>query len=433
MSTSDRKVDYTTDFLSGEPDSVVIEESNGHPHLHVVDECPPYNPPDGPRAITNDTLALAAGESPDQSEVVRGFTEFPTHPPAEDVLAGDAQFRVTDIHMWNAPAGEGKSVAMSQTSMAWAMNLPYCGIYPTRPLKIIHFCGEDDASTIGQCREGFLLHSKAITGRQLTAANLKPLDIMVRTDFSRQFTGDAFLRRLDAMLTEEHADLILINPLLSFIGGSIVETVSVFLREGLGPILKRHRCAALISHHTCKLNKDSWENMDFTYSGIGGGEVANIPRSVFTLAPTKVDGLRVLHVSKRKTVGWKDDEGKFTDHAYFKRTDDPKRPAWLPVTHGEAAEMMEAVYSSGSGRNKKATIEHVMEALATGAMTRQALIETVMRKCGCGISTAKTAISNAQLGSISSFTDKDKNTNRDVRFFCLPEHIGQWVKTELTS
>jgi len=424
-----------TAFLFEHPDS--CQESPQPSHFHVVDACPAWKQTEadttGPRAITEATINAAVGESPDQSEVVRGFTDFPTHPPAENVLAGNAQFRITDTHFFNAPAGEGKTVAQTQTSMAWALGLPYLGIHPARPLKIIHFCGEDDAVTIGQCREGFILHSKAITGRQLTAKDLEPLDDMVRTDFSTKFTADAFLRRLDEMLNEEHADIILINPLLSFIGGPIVESVSKFLREGLGPILKRHRCAAWIAHHTCKLNRDSWENMDFTYSGIGGGEIANIPRSIFTLAPTKVNGLRVLHVSKRKTVGWKDDDGKFTDHAYFKRTEDPTRPAWLPVTHGEAAEMMDAVNLSGSGRNKKATIEHIVEALATGAMTRQALIETVMRNCKCGISTAKTAISNAQLGSVSTFTEKDSKTGRSVLFFCLPEHKGQWVKTELTS
>jgi hypothetical protein len=32
----------------------------------------------------------------------------------------------------------------------------------------------------------------------------------------------------------------------------------------------------LFAHHTTKLSKGSWEQMDFTYSGIGGGEVANV-------------------------------------------------------------------------------------------------------------------------------------------------------------
>ena len=279
------------------------------------------------------TTAVLGAISPQFKAVVRGFMSFPTYPPPEDVLAGDAWFRYGDIHFLNSGAGMGKSVGIGQLSIAWALGLPYFGIWPSRPLKIIHFCGEDDESTLGQIREGFLANSEAITGRKLTAQDLAPLDSMVRTDFSREFTGDAFLARLEEMLIEEHADVILINPLLSFIGGPIVETVSEFLREGLGPILARHRCATLISHHTCKLNKDSWDNMDFTYSGIGGGEVANVPRSILTLAPTRVKELMVLKASKRTTTGWRDGDGAFMDYAYFQRTDNPTRPAWIPVGH----------------------------------------------------------------------------------------------------
>jgi hypothetical protein len=379
------------------------------------------------------TRLVAGAVNPLLKGVIRGFSSFPTDIPKEDVLIGEGLLRVGDIGDTHSGAGMGKSVIQAQTSMAYALGLPYLGIRPARPLKIIHFCGEDDEATIGQCREGFLANSEAITGRRLSAKDLLPLDNMVRTDFSREFTGDKFLARLEEMLNDEHADLILINPLLSFIGGDIVLTVSKFLREGLGPILQRHRCAALIAHHTCKLNKDSWENMDFTYSGIGGGEVANIPRFILTLAPTKAKGLMAVHVSKRQTTGWKDESGRFMTHAYFRRTDDPTRPAWLPVGYEEAEEMIASrAGASGGGREKKATFEHLVEVLAVGAMTRIALIESLRKACGCGETVAKTVISNARAGTISEFTERDPKTGRNVVWFCLPEHRGQWVKDELT-
>lgn len=409
-----------TAYTIAEPSIVALPTARPKPRKADDEQLP----------ISADTLARAAGET----SVIRGFMSFPTDPPPETILAGNGQIRITDMHMWNAPAGEGKSVGMAQTSMAWALGLPYFGIYPSRPLKILHCCGEDDESTLGQCREGFLKHSQAITGRKLTAKDLKPLDEMVRTDFTRQFTGMEFVERLERMLTTEHADLVIINPLLSFIGGPIVEAVSSFLRELLGPALERNRCAALISHHTCKLNKDSWGNMDLTYSGIGGGEVANIPRSIFTLVPTKVKGLRALHVSKRKTVGWKNEDKEFTDHAFFQRTDDPTRPAWLPVSHAEAAEIIATqAGSSGGVRAKKATVDDLVEILSTGAMRREPLLESLMKKCGCGFSTAKTVLQNARLGSISDFNEKDPETGKSVLWFCLPQHRDQWVKNDITS
>lgn len=56
-------------------------------------------------------------------------------------------------------------------------------------------------------------------------------------------------------------------------------------------------------------------------------------------AATKTKGLHCLHVNKRKTTGWKDNDGRFTDRYYIKCTDTPFRPAWLPVTHEQAEEI----------------------------------------------------------------------------------------------
>lgn len=376
---------------------------------------------------TGDEVArlIAGAKNPLHKDVVRGFMSFPTDPPSEDVLFGDGLGRVGDAGLLNSGAGMGKSVGTSQTSIAWALGLPYFGIHPTRPLKIIHFCGEDDESTLGQCREGFLAHSEAITGRRLTARDLAPLDSMVRTDFSREFTGDKFLARLEEMLIDEHADVILVNPLLSFIGGDIVESVSKFLREGLGPILKRHRCVALISHHTCKLNKASWQEMDFTYSGIGGGEVANIPRFILTLAPTKAQGLMVLHASKRTTTGWRDDAGAYMAHAFFKRTSNPTRPAWLPVGYDEAEELIGAGGMKESGAN----VEHVFDELATGATRRDALIERVMKKGQCGERTARKVIKNSLLSMrVREYSETPPTGGRKLLWYALNEQTEEVAK-----
>ena len=114
-------------------------------------------------------------------------------------------------------------------------------------------------ATIGQCREGFLEHTEAITGRQLSAADLEPLDLMLRIEFCREHVGLRFHPHLAALLREESADLVIINPLLSYIGGEVVAEASTWLRAGLMPILQEHKCAALIAHHTPKLAKDGWQ------------------------------------------------------------------------------------------------------------------------------------------------------------------------------
>jgi hypothetical protein len=76
MSTSGRKVDYTTDFVSVDPDSYQEpakpadepKETVNPVHLRVVDACPAWKQTEadttGPRAITEAALIEAAGEVP---------------------------------------------------------------------------------------------------------------------------------------------------------------------------------------------------------------------------------------------------------------------------------------------------------------------------------------------------------------------------------
>jgi hypothetical protein len=393
------------------------------------DNPPPWKPsrqPDAPKPITAEALAEAAGV-PDSTHY--GVNGFPTDADPACMLVGErGQVRLGEPHFFNSYAGGGKSTGAAGMAMSWGIGLSYMGLKPVRPLRILHMNGEDDEVTLGQCCEGYLLHSMAITGRKLTRADLAPLDTMLRTDFSRQFTGSEFVARLDRMLTESPADIIFINPLLSFIGGEIVAEASNFLRVLLGPLLMRHNCAALIFHHTVKLNRDSWQNMDPTYSGIGGGEVANVPRSIFTLQPTAVDGLFRLFVAKRKLADWKDAEGKYTDHAYFRRTDDPTRPAWLPVDHAEALELIgDAVKPGGAGSGRKADAEDVFAALESGAMSRTGLLDHLCRVRKCSETVAKEALSSARRDEqIHEFRERNAKTGRPEIWFCMPHHKEQF-------
>jgi AAA domain len=360
--------------------------------------------------------------------VVAGVNSYPTTVPPETVILGNSWIRIGDVLNFISGAGGGKSVAANQAMIAWALGLPYMGIRPPRPLRILLFSGEDDGVTIGQCREGFLEHSKAITGRQLSSADLDRLDSMVRTEFCREHVGLRFHSHLSALLRESPADLVIINPLLSYIGGEIVACASEWLRAGLMPILQDHKCAALVIHHTPKLAKDSWSNIDDTYSGIGGGEVANVPRSILTLKPTPADGLFVVTVSKRQTTGWKDDEGNFSPCYFVKRSGDPERPAWIPVSHEEAGEMIaDGKATVGSAKaSKKATPDHVVEALRVGPTQRRALIERVMKHCQCSDRTASEAILRAESeGLISSFAETNPRGGNPIKWLRLPEHSNQ--------
>jgi hypothetical protein len=369
-------------------------------------------------------------EAKSDSSLIDGVNTYPTIVPPETVLLGNDWLRLGDIAHFVSTAGAGKSVAMFQMSIAWGLGLPYMGIKPARPLRILIFSGEDDGTTIGQCREGFLEHSEAITGMELEGADLDKLDGMIRTEFAREFVGERFHGHLIKRLADFPADLVLINPLLSYLGGEVVAVVSTWLRAGLMPVLQAHNCAALIAHHTPKMAKDGWDNTDDTYSAIGGGEVANIPRAILTLKPTPADGLCVVTVSKRKTTGWKDPAGKYTDKYFVRRSENPTRPAWIPVSHDEAEESIGTTKATGKAeKTKKATPEHVIEALRQGPTMRQALIERLMVKCQCSDRPAKDAILHAEgLGWVESFTEKNPKGGNPLKWLCLPEHKKHGVK-----
>lgn len=115
-----------------------------------------------------------------RSHVFRGINQYPTSPPEEENILGDGWLRKGDLATLISTAGAGKSVAMIQAAIAWGLGLPYFGIRPPRPLRILLFSGEDDGISIGQCREGLLENSEAITGRKLTSDDLLPLNDLLR-------------------------------------------------------------------------------------------------------------------------------------------------------------------------------------------------------------------------------------------------------------
>ncbi len=359
----------------------------------------------------------------DVDNLVRGVNHYPTHAPPESVLAGDEWFRRSDIFFLNSSAGAGKSVVAFQLAIAWGLGLPYLGIAPSRPLRILHFSGEDDEVTAGQCREGLLAHAEALFGRPLTKDDLSRLDEMLRTEHRQCRTGNEFVAHLDKLLRQEPADLVIINPLMSFVSGDIVAEVKDFLREQLTPVAVEHDCGILIMHHTVKLRKNGWDDIDPIYSGLGGAEPANVGRSILCLAPTSAPGLHVLHVGKRDTTGWVDADGEFAKKAYFKRSNQPKRPAWLPVPHAEAEEMISGAKAAG-GAPRKCSPERIAEILREkgGRAWRADLLAWTIDVCGCSEATAKKALREARdAGMISEISKKPEGKGQTRTLFFLPD------------
>jgi hypothetical protein len=132
----------------------------------------------------------------------------------------------------------------------------------------------------------------------------------------------------------------------------------------------------------------------------------------------------VVTVSKRQTTGWKDGSGNYVTSYFVRRSGDPERPAWIPVEHDEAQELIGDSKASGSAKSsKKVTSQDVMDELRPGPTQRQALIERLRKKCNCSEVPAKNAIRDAENDEeISSFTESNPNGGNAIKWLCLHEH-----------
>jgi len=80
------------------------------------------------------------------------------------------------------------------------------------------------------------------------------------------------------------------------------EKVSIFLRQRLNKILSKHRCAALIIHHTAKTNFNKMENLqwyDWMYTMSGCATLTNWARAVLVVVPSKIPGTYRFIAAKR--------------------------------------------------------------------------------------------------------------------------------------
>jgi hypothetical protein len=208
---------------------------------------------------------------------------------------------------WN---GIGKTTAVIQMGICWAVGRECFGIAPRQPLKILYVQAENDEGDLCEMRDGVL------EKLQLTTGQLDILDRNFICAFESSRTGGSFVTETLEPLLEKHSpDLVILDPALSYIGGDAnqQEIVGGFLRNLLTPALQKHRCAAFIVHHTAKpITRDNINRLatDFAYFGAGSAEWANWARAVLVLSAKDDNGLRELRIGKRFRLGWKDAEGK---------------------------------------------------------------------------------------------------------------------------
>jgi hypothetical protein len=160
-----------------------------------------------------------------------------------------------------APSGAGKSVLAVQKAVLWACGRPAFGIRPRAPLRSLIIQAEDDeGDTIEMAR--------MIDHLELDPKERELVQKNTHIEFVNDVTSDEFLKVSDGFLRQWPCDVLFVNPYTSYSGCDIKDDGenSRFLRNGLNPLLTRHKCAVDLVHHTPKTNfrdTKNWKPSDW--------------------------------------------------------------------------------------------------------------------------------------------------------------------------
>jgi hypothetical protein len=230
----------------------------------------------------------------------RGFSSFRV-PPEDDpsILLGRYRYICRDgIAIIVGPSHVGKTSLCFQWATCAALGRDFLGIPTHGHLTSLVVNGEDDDGDIGEVREG------VFTGLGLTTSEAEQVEKRVIMCSVRAETGDAFFRELGRKAAEVGADLVWINPLLSFAGMDITKPGEASkLRAALKAGNPDQRFAYMLIHHTNKppSAKDKGEKNwnEFMYDMTGAADLTNMSRAVVTVGAKKTNGEFILRLAKR--------------------------------------------------------------------------------------------------------------------------------------
>lgn len=220
------------------------------------------------------------------------------------------------------PSGVGKSSLAIQLALAWSVGRPMFGIAPARPLKVLVVQAENDTGDLAEMvlgvRRGLGIDPFTT---EVDYEALRSNLVFVR---DTSHTGEAFTEALRTLIRRHKPDLVVFDPLLSFIGADISkqEVCSQFLRNWLNPIAEATGVAWLCVHHTGKPPNDpkqrkSWTMSDYSYAGIGSSELTNWTRATMILEPINNQQFRLMLSKRGKRAGATHLDGEPTNTIYL--------------------------------------------------------------------------------------------------------------------
>jgi hypothetical protein len=221
-----------------------------------------------------------------------------------------------------AYSGKGKSTLAMQAAVLWASGRDLFGLAPVRPLRVLMVQAENDGQDQARMLKGIV--------NALQVPNPPGLDERLFLIWERESAGQEFLTRLRGLAGAIEPDLVIIDPLLAYLGGSASDqqVVGAFLRNGLNPISAACGCAWLLIHHAAKPPKDPTVRdalMDILdYLDLGSVEFTNWPRAKLFLREVNAEERRYSLVAGKRghDAGFTDAQGNPTREVFLRHARD---------------------------------------------------------------------------------------------------------------
>jgi hypothetical protein len=264
-------------------------------------------------------------------------------------------------------SGIGKSTLIADLTLHAGAGVAWHGVTFRRPMRGLVVQAENDNGDVAEMLRG-AIKASSLDRDQLAVARA---NILWRRESG--FFGEDFCIWLEKLIVATRAEFVVVDPLLSFIGGDISrqEVASEFLRKWLQPVLNRTGVIIVCIHHTGKPPTDSksrsaWSESDFAYLGIGSSELTNWARSVAVLTPHGVDTgrFRFLIAKRGSRAGMVDTfTGMKSTSIYLRHADEGL--GWVQCEAPDPSEMT----SRNGGRKQSVTPEDVLKAIGSPGTT----------------------------------------------------------------
>jgi hypothetical protein len=198
-----------------------------------------------------------------------------------------------------------------QAAIQWALGRPFFGINPSSKLRVLIIQAENDDGDMAEMRDGIFRGLSLSESEQTEACR------NIQVVCESVATGLEFICLLAWLVAKHKPDLVIVDPLFAYCGCNVSdqERMSLFLRNGINPILQANGCGLILVHHTNKpktgKERPDWQAGDFAYLGSGTSELANWARAVVVIRSIGSHDVFEIVLPKRgKRAGLVDDEGE---------------------------------------------------------------------------------------------------------------------------